>query len=207
MPTHPEILWAQRSSDTDATKNIVYFTVNLPNIQESSLQYKLTPTSISFKATAGDAAKGIDEKEYEFDFDFFSEVVPEESSKRLTSRSLYLVLRKKELKEEYWPRLTKEKVKNAFVKTDFSKWVDEDEQNGEPAAVEDDMDPMGMGGMGGMGGMPGLGGMGGDMDFEKASYYPFSSPGKEKLKYLLADDGLDGRRGWSWCWSRRSLSQ
>lgn len=104
------------------------------------------------------------------------------SAKKLSTRALSFVLRKKELKEEFWPRLTKEKVRNAFLKTDFSKWVDEDEQDGVPVETED-MDPMGgmggMGDMGGMGGMPGMGGMGGmpgmggmggmpgGMDFEK----------------------------------------
>jgi hypothetical protein len=32
-----------------------------------------------------------------------------------------LVLRKKEAKSEYWPRLTKEKPNRNWVKTDFSK--------------------------------------------------------------------------------------
>ena len=41
-------------------------------------------------------------------------------------------LRKKELKEEYWPRLLKEPKKVQFLKTDFDKWVDEDEQNEAP---------------------------------------------------------------------------
>lgn len=40
------------------------------------------------------------------------------------------MLRKKELKQEYWPRLTKEKPNRNWIKTDFSKWVDEDEQDG-----------------------------------------------------------------------------
>ena len=72
-----------------------------------------------------------------------------------------MTIYKKDLKSEYWPRLTKEKVKNAFLKTDFSKWVDEDEQNGDTAIAEDAPGPdMGMGGMDGMGG---------GMDFEKAS--------------------------------------
>ena len=87
------------------------------------------------------------------------------------------MIRKKDKQAEYWPRLTKEKVKNAFIKTDFSKWVDEDEQDGVPVADEDfDMGGMGgmggMPGMGGMGGMPGMGGMGGmpgGMDFESVS--------------------------------------
>lgn len=50
-----------------------------------------------------------------------------------------------------------------FIKTDFDRWVDEDEQDGVEAdkgfGEEDDFS--GMGGMGGMGGMPGMGGMGG----------------------------------------------
>ncbi|KAJ7785744.1 HSP20-like chaperone [Mycena metata] len=165
---HPEVLWAQRSSESDETKNIVYLTVNLPDVQENSLEYNLEPTKLSFKAKSGNEKTGS-EKEYAFNLEFFGEVVPEKSTKRLTTRSLVVVLRKKEQQAEYWPRLTKEKVKNAYIKTDFSKWVDEDEQDG-VEAEEKDEDPMagmgggmgmppGMGGMGGMG-MPGLGGMG-----------------------------------------------
>ena len=85
-------------------------------------------------------------------------------------------LRKKELKEEYWPRLIKETKRVHYLKTDFDKvsqdtfdhtkssrlrtdriqWVDEDEQDGAP-----DDDALG----GGMGGMPGMGGMGEDGGF------------------------------------------
>ncbi|KAG8715286.1 hypothetical protein FRC11_004796, partial [Ceratobasidium sp. 423] len=88
----------------------------------------------------------------------FGEVIPDDSLKRVTSRHFVAVLRKKDLKLEFWPRLTKEKLKLQWVRTDFDKWVDEDEQN---AKVDLDMDDMqGMGGLGGMGGM-------GDMDMEK----------------------------------------
>ncbi|KAF8213670.1 HSP20-like chaperone [Mycena galopus ATCC 62051] len=154
---HPEVLWAQRSSESDETKNVLYLTINLPDIQESGLKFDLEPTKITFEATSGNDKTGH-EKKYAFSLDFFSEIVPEKSSKKLSTRSLYLVLRKKENKPEYWPRLTKEKVKNAYLKTDFSKWVDEDEQDGEPVKDEEDLE--GMGGMGGMPGMPGMGGMG-----------------------------------------------
>ncbi|KAF9817465.1 hypothetical protein IEO21_03422 [Rhodonia placenta] len=158
MPVHPEVLWAQRSSEIDEKKNVLYATINLADIKPETLEYNLTPTSISFKARAGNADKGIEEKDYEFNFDLYAEVVPEESGKSLSSRAFAIVLRKKEKKAEFWPRLTKEKIRTPFIKTDFSKWVDEDEQDGEAPAAEDDFD---MGGMGGMGGMPGMGGMGG----------------------------------------------
>ncbi|GLB36555.1 putative CS domain containing protein [Lyophyllum shimeji] len=160
MTQHPEILWAQRSSATDEKKNVVYLTVNLPDIQETTLSYDLTPTSLSFKAKTGNPAKGIPERDYAFNLDFYEEIVPEESTSKLTNRAFILTLRKKEKKSEYWPRLTKEKARNTFIKTDFSKWVDEDEQEGAPAFDEDfDLGTMSAGGM--PGGMPP------GMDFEK----------------------------------------
>ena len=120
---------------------------------------------------------------YAFALDLFAEVDPKVrslfystrytltaiqlSTKRLTSRSLNVVLRKKELKSEFWPRLTKEKLKTPFIKTDFSKWVDEDEQDGNPTKDDEDF-VGGIPGMDdGMGGGFGGSGLGGGMDFEK----------------------------------------
>jgi hypothetical protein len=40
----------------------------------------------------------------------------EEVKRTLTTKNLSLVLRKKEAKDEYWPRLTKDKVKLNYVK-------------------------------------------------------------------------------------------
>ncbi|EJD04573.1 HSP20-like chaperone [Fomitiporia mediterranea MF3/22] len=181
MSTHPEVLWAQRSSAVEAEKNIIYLTVNLPEINESTLKLDIQPNEISFDTKAGRP----EEKEYKFNLKLFGEIDPEKSTKNLTTRSLVMVLRKAEQKHEFWPRLTGDK-KIPYVKTDFSKWVDEDEQEGVDeeelgggmGGMDDMMGGMGgmggmpgMGGMGGMGGMPGMGGMGGmgagGMDFEK----------------------------------------
>ncbi|CAE6440023.1 unnamed protein product, partial [Rhizoctonia solani] len=96
--------------------------------------------------------------DYSFELELFGEVVPDECLKRVTSRHFVAVLRKKDLKLEYWPRLTKEKIKLQWLRTDFEKWVDEDEQNPKVDLETDDM--QGMGGLGGMGGM-------GGMDMEK----------------------------------------
>ena len=125
------------------------------------------------------------------------------SNKSLTSRSLQLLLRKKEKKAEYWPRLTKEKVRNAFLKTDFSKWVDEDEQDGDKAALDEDFDMGGMGGMGmpGMGGMgmPGMGGMGGMGDLDSVSpkhaRRPFRNRGAVLMKMLSNSQMLKSMGG------------
>lgn len=67
------------------------------------------------------ASKGVPEREYEFDLDLYDEIIPEETKKSVTSRAIVLILRKKQLQAEFWPRLTKEKVKNNWIKTDFSK--------------------------------------------------------------------------------------
>lgn len=141
---------------------------NLPPLPETKLD--LTETGFDFKAKAGDAARGIAEKEYAFHLDFFAEIDPKESKIHQSSKSLYLILRKKETKEEYWPRLSKDKIRLHNVKTDFDKWRDEDEQDdledlsGGMDGGMGGMDPSmlsAMGGAGGMGGMPGMGGMGG----------------------------------------------
>ncbi|KAL7009207.1 p23 chaperone protein wos2 [Cystobasidiomycetes sp. EMM_F5] len=71
-------------------------------------------------------------KNYELDLELFDAVLGDKIRKSLTGKSLLLSLPKKELKTEYWPRLTKNKTKLQFVKTDFDKWVDEDEQDGAP---------------------------------------------------------------------------
>jgi len=150
MATHPEIFWAQRSSASDDAKNLVYLTINVPDLDESTVKLDLTNTSISFKATAKHLEQGqVHEKAYEFSLDFYSEIIEVPTTRLLTSRHLSLTLRKKEKKAEYWPRLSKAKDRSIFIKTDFSKWVDEDEQDGEPAKMEEDFtDPMGdVGGM------------------------------------------------------------
>lgn len=119
--------------------------------------------------------------------EFYKEVDPENSHSHTSGNSIYFVIRKKEKQEEFWPRITKEKLKYHYIKTDFDKWVDEDEQE-EKAAEEDPMAGFGgqggpgnfdlsqlaggAGGAGGLGGLEGLGGLGGEggaggLDFSK----------------------------------------
>lgn len=151
--TQPEVLWAQRSSADDAEKNIVYLTIMAPDVEKPKLD--ITSTGIKYSGSNK-------EREYHFELEFFAEIEPAKTQERSSSRSTFLVLQKKELKAEFWPRLSKEKAKLHYLKTDFDKWVDEDEQDG-----GDDVDLGGMnpfGGAGGGGMPPGMGGMGGGGD-------------------------------------------
>lgn len=121
-------------------------TINVPNLPAPpATKFDLTSTGFTFNASVGDESKNIPSKSYSFSLDFFDEIDVEASKTHLNSKCLYAVLRKKQAKDEYWPRLTKDKVRLHNVKTDFDKWVDEDEQND----VEEDLS----GGAGGMGGM------------------------------------------------------
>lgn len=103
------------------SQNVVMLTINVPNLPPS-VKLDLQPTGFDFHAKTGDSAKGIQDKEYAFHLDFFAEVEPKESKVSQTSKSLYLVLRKKEASADYWPRLSKDKTRLHNVKTDFAKW-------------------------------------------------------------------------------------
>ena len=162
----PEILWAQRSSEDEPEKNVVMVTINVPNLPpQPATKIDLSETGFKFHTKVpADKAHGMEEREYAFDLTLFDQIDVENSKISQNAKALYLNLRKKEAKLEYWPRLSKDKIRLHNVKTDFDKWVDEDEQTGNV----DDFGAMGDGGMGGMdpsmagmGGMPGMGGMGG----------------------------------------------
>lgn len=105
-------------SEHEPEKNIVFLTISVPEL-DPSYTLTLTPGHITFSGhttlppTTATASK-VEPKTYEFDLDLFAEV--EEVKRTLTGKNLSLVLRKQEAGEDYWPRLTKEKVKLNFVK-------------------------------------------------------------------------------------------
>ncbi|KAI9375226.1 HSP20-like chaperone [Aspergillus egyptiacus] len=143
---HPEVTWAQRSSATDAERNYLYVSIKAPDVARSDAKLDLTAKNVTF---SGNSKKGV---KYEVSLDLFAEIEPENSKVNHSDREVELVLRKKELKDEYWPRLLETKQKIHFIKTDFDKWVDEDEQDEAP---EDDyannfggFDGMDQGGLG-----------------------------------------------------------
>jgi hypothetical protein len=97
------VLWAQRSSKTDAARNYVYLTLSVPDVAEKDMTLDIQPTKLSFKGHSH--TKNVT---YQVGLNFFEEIDPKESKVNHTDRDIELVLRKKELKEEYWPRLLKE---------------------------------------------------------------------------------------------------
>lgn len=164
----PEVLWAQRSSSTDPEKNFIYLTISVPDVPASNLKLDLKPQGLTFTGHS-DSLK----RTYHLELEFYDEIDVDNSKTNHTGKNVELKLRKKELKAEYWPRLLKDAKKVHYLKTDFDKWVDEDEQNEAP---EEDFSQFG--GMGGAGGDFGgidfsklgggaMGGMGGDEEEEE----------------------------------------
>lgn len=66
--------------------------------------------------------------------ELFNGVNKSKSGWNLKGRNVSFRLEKKDDdREEYWPRLTKDKVKNQKITIDWSKWVDEDDVPEAPA--------------------------------------------------------------------------
>lgn len=150
VPLHPPVSWAQRN-------DVVLITIPLQDATD--VKISLTD-NFTFSATS-------DAKQYACTIPLFDKVVPEESSHVVRPRQIELKIRKLSTDKEYWPRLTKEKVKSTYIQIDWNKWKDEDE--GAEGGNADDLGDFGMGGgldmqqmlaqLGGAGG--GAGGFGG----------------------------------------------
>jgi HSP20 family molecular chaperone IbpA len=100
------VLWAQRSSKSDPSRNYVHLTLAVPDVAEKDMKLDLQPTTVSFKGHSH--TKNVT---YQVELELFDEIDPAESKVNHTDRDIEMVLRKKELKEEYWPRLLKDKGK------------------------------------------------------------------------------------------------
>ncbi|KAI0181544.1 HSP20-like chaperone [Hypoxylon sp. FL1284] len=135
----PEVLWAQRSSNTDPEKNFIYLTISVPDVPKENLKLDLQPTGLTFTGHSETL-----KRTYHLDLAFYAEIDTAESKVHHTARNVELKLRKKELNDEYWPRLLKDSKKVQFLKTDFDKWVDEDEQNEAPEEDFSQFGGMGM---------------------------------------------------------------
>ncbi|KAF7824802.1 co-chaperone protein p23-1-like isoform X2 [Senna tora] len=124
MSRHPIVKWAQRSDK-------IYITVDLPDAKDVKL--KLEPDGrFLFSAKK-------DEIPYEVDLELFHKVNVEESKYNIGVRSIVYVIKKAEKK--WWDRLIKQEGKPpVFLKVDWDKWVDEEEENERAGMDFDDMD-------------------------------------------------------------------
>lgn len=118
-------------------RNVIYLTINLKDPETSSLALDITASSLDLKAKSTTT-----EEEYALHIDFFKEIDESSIRQTITGSHIFLVLVKKDLDEAYWPRLTKDKIKYRNIRTDFDKWVDEDEQDEKPDEALNGMDDL-----------------------------------------------------------------
>ncbi|KAJ3673352.1 hypothetical protein LUZ60_006726 [Juncus effusus] len=113
MSRHPSTKWAQRS-------DVVFITVELPDAKDVKL--KLKPEGRFYFS-----AVGSDGLPYELDFELFDKVKVDESKAAIGSRHIVYVVAKEEKK--WWARLLKQPGRPpVFLKVDWDKWIDEDEE-------------------------------------------------------------------------------
>ncbi|KAJ0520438.1 putative CS domain, HSP20-like chaperone [Helianthus annuus] len=146
MSRHPEVKWAQREDK-------VFITVVLADTKDAKVN--LAPEGVfTFSAKAG-------EHEYDLKLELFDKVNVEESKINIGERSIFCILEKAEPK--WWNKLLSGDGRAPhYVKVDWDKWADEDDDAGPADLDMGGMDFSKFGDMGGMGGMgmPGMGGMG-----------------------------------------------
>ncbi|KAK4775562.1 hypothetical protein SAY87_023523 [Trapa incisa] len=152
MSRHPELKWAQR-------KDQVFLTVVLPDAKDAKVN--LEPDGIFTFTAKG----GAENNSYELKLELFDKVNVEESKINIGVRNIFCILEKSE--KVWWKKLLLGEGKLPhYIKVDWDKWVDEDED-------DNDVGNMDLGGMdfskfGGMGGDMGVGNMDlGGMDFSK----------------------------------------
>ncbi|XP_045127878.1 co-chaperone protein daf-41-like isoform X1 [Portunus trituberculatus] len=132
----PPVTWAQR-------KNIVFLTICLEDCRSPTIKFE--DDKIYFKGSGG-----TEKKDYEYTYDLYKEIDTEKSRSFPRDRNIELILVKKE-EGPYWPHLLKQKVKQHWLKVDFSRWKDEDDSEDEGEGQNQDLEEM-MRQMGGLGG-------------------------------------------------------
>ncbi|KAB2068678.1 hypothetical protein ES319_A08G048100v1 [Gossypium barbadense] len=140
MSRHPEVKWAERADK-------VYITVLLPD--SKNVKVNLEPEGV-FTLSAN---AGADNNLYELKLDLYDKVNVEESKISIGVRNIVCVLEKAE--KVWWKKLLRGEGKAPhYIKVDWDKWVDEDEENG-PGDI--DLGGMDFSSFGNMGGMDGSG--------------------------------------------------
>lgn len=113
MSRHPEVLWAQRSDK-------VYLTVALPDAKDVSVKTE-SHGLFSFSAT------GAQGKPFDFSLELYGPVNSEGCKIRVGLRNIICSIQKEQ--KGWWKRLLKAEEKPApYIKVDWNKWCDEDEE-------------------------------------------------------------------------------
>ena len=87
-----------------------------PDVPADKMKLDLQPTKLAFAGPS--TSKKV---AFNVELEFYGEILPAKAKISHTDRDIELVLPKKELQADYWPRLLKESRKMHFLRTDFDK--------------------------------------------------------------------------------------
>ncbi|KAL1314299.1 hypothetical protein HN51_041090 [Arachis hypogaea] len=123
MSHHPEVLWAQRSDK-------VYLTVALPDAKDVSV--KCEPHGLFTFSASG--AQG---ESYSFTLELYGPIAPERCRTKAGLRNILCYVQKAE--KGWWKRLLKSEEKPApYLKVDWHRWCDEDDEESTSDLASDD---------------------------------------------------------------------
>ena len=88
----------------------------MPDVDPKKIKLDVQPTHVDFSGYSE-----TKKAQYAVKLDFYAEIDPAGTKIHHTQRDIEMVVQKKQLGEEYWPRLLKDKAKVHFLKTDFNK--------------------------------------------------------------------------------------
>ncbi|OJD29057.1 cs domain-containing protein [Diplodia corticola] len=132
----PGVLWAQRSCYSPDS-NYVFLTIAIHDVPRRSLELDVQERKVVL-----DAHSDLSDTEYHLELNLHDDVYPNEAEIRHTDRQLELKLFKAE-PDYWWPALLSDADVPSYVKQDFERWVNKDEQDGEPDPLDElvaDMD-------------------------------------------------------------------
>ncbi|KAK3146568.1 hypothetical protein QOZ80_3BG0268160 [Eleusine coracana subsp. coracana] len=123
MSRQPEVLWAQRSEK-------IYLTISLPDAKDVVL--KTEPHGLfTFSAVANG-------EPFSFSLELFDSILPEgrKTRTKIGLRNIICSLQKE--KKGWWKRLLKSEEKHPYIKVDWNKWRDDDDEESEASMGSDD---------------------------------------------------------------------
>ncbi|RAL39189.1 hypothetical protein DM860_002722 [Cuscuta australis] len=118
----PEVLWAQRYGK-------VYLTISLPDAKNVSVE----PDSAGVFAFSAMGALG---EPFSFTLQLFDCIVPKDCKTKFGLRNILCSIQKEQ--KSWWPRLLKSDQKPPpYIKVDWNKWCDEDDEESSDADFDD----------------------------------------------------------------------
>ncbi|XP_057805183.1 co-chaperone protein p23-2 isoform X1 [Salvia miltiorrhiza] len=123
MSRQPEVLWAQRSDK-------VYLTVSLPDARDISVKCEADGL-FTFSAV------GVNGDTLSFTLQLYGNIAPQGCKTKTGLRNILCSILKEQ--KGWWKRLLKSEEKPApYIKVDWNKWCDEDDEESDSNLASDD---------------------------------------------------------------------